>query len=69
MRHGETIRLEASTVPTRNHSNELSLATAQELVSEKGSWQLELQLGPEAGLLLSLFETMHSWLVEDSWPR
>lgn len=66
MSSGETIRLEAS---SRTHAESLQHAFsdhASELVQENGSWQVELTLGPEAALLLTLFDTAQSWLVQES---
>jgi ANTAR domain len=65
MRSGETIRLDAS---SRTHAESLQQAFPDydsELVKENGSWQVELTLGQEAKLLLSLFETMHGWLLQE----
>jgi hypothetical protein len=64
MPFGETIRLEAS---SRTHAESLQQAFTDhtsELVQENGSWQVELLLGPEAKVLLGLFDTMQDWLVQ-----
>ncbi len=65
MRSGETIRLEAS---SRTHAESLQHAFdgyTSELVQQDGSWQLELDFGPETAALLALFETAHSWLADE----
>jgi len=36
-----------------------------ELVQEDGSWQVEVQLGELAGLLVKLFDSIGSWLVSE----
>ena len=65
MRTGETIRLEASSRPHAESLQQAFPTYSSELVQEKGSWQVELQLGPESKLLLELFDTMQSWLVQE----
>ena len=64
MSHGETIRLEASSRPHAESLQQAFPSYSSELVQENGSWQVELLLGPEAKLMLELFDTMQSWLVE-----
>ena len=65
MRSGETVRLEAS---SRTHAESLQHAFAgysSQLVQENASWQVELSLGPEAKLVLDLFDTAQTWLVRE----
>jgi len=59
---GTTVRIENS---TRAHAESLHLLLTEyktELVQQDGSWQLEVQLGELAALLLKLFDTLGSWL-------
>ena len=59
---GTTLRIENS---SRAHAESLHLLLTDyktELVQHDGAWQVEVQLGELAALLLGLFDTIGSWL-------
>jgi len=59
---GTTVRIENS---TRAHAESLHLALTEyrtELVQNDGAWQVEVQLGELATLLVGLFDSIGSWL-------
>lgn len=59
---GTTLRIENS---TRAHAESLKLLLTDyktELVQFDGAWQVEVQLGELATLLLKLFDSLGSWL-------
>ena len=59
---GTTVRIENS---SRAHAESLHLLLTDyktELVQDDGSWQVEVQLGELASLLLKLFDRLGSWL-------
>lgn len=62
MRDGTTIRIEVSS-RARNESLQRLLTDFEtDVIQHDGSWQLVVQLGELGSLLVSLFDTMGSWL-------
>ena len=62
---GTTLRIENS---SRAHAASLNLLLTEyktELVQHDGAWQVEVQLGELATLLLGLFDTIGSWLDDE----
>jgi ANTAR domain len=60
---GTTLRIENSSRAHAESLHELLLADYKTgVVQEDGAWQVEVQLGELAGLLLKLFDTLGSWL-------
>ena len=63
---GATLRIENS---SRAHAQSLHGVLADfrsELVQQDGSWQVEIQLGELASLLLKLFDTIGVWLDSEN---
>jgi hypothetical protein len=59
---GTTLRIENS---SRAHAESLKLQLTEyktELVQTDGAWQLEIQVGELAALLLNLFDSLGNWL-------
>jgi hypothetical protein len=59
---GMTLRIENS---SRAHAESLHRLLAEyktDLVQQNGSWQIEVELGELAALLINLFNTLGSWL-------
>jgi hypothetical protein len=60
---GTTLRIENTSRAHAESLNDLLLADYKtELVQHDGSWQVEVQLGEIAALLLQLFNSLGSWL-------
>lgn len=60
---GTTLRIENSSRAHAESLNRLLLTDYKtDLVQQDGSWQVEVQLGELAALLLSLFDTLGTWL-------
>jgi hypothetical protein len=60
--HGATLRIENS---SREHAEALHRMLADyksKLVQQEGAWQVEVELGELASLLLKLFDTLGVWL-------
>ena len=60
---GTTLRIENSSRAHAESLNQLLLTDYKaELVQQDGSWQVEVELGELAALLLKLFDMLGSWL-------